>query len=443
MSKVLDKTESLCPVCLSEINAKVIKEQGKVFITKKCSEHGYFKSEHAWEDPLLYKKLSGFCDLRPHNKVDHTLDVTSRCNMECPFCFGVNEVEEPSSEEIMEKVGRLNRGMVLIYGGEPTTRDDLADIIRSITEKDLKSNLLTNGIELNPTKTKRFEESGLDRVQLQFDSADDEINVKLRGRKLKKEKLSAIYSLNRTEINLTLFMVAFQENIQQIPNIVSLMANRVKNPMTLIISPTSPEINSDEYQVNYLGTEPIFKEIESCFGITKNDFIACTQFDMLISKLMKEIGIDRRSPSPCEATTYVYSRGDLRSLNEIINLKKLTNILRNNIMESDKLIDLKGLVKEIIKNKIIIEVKEIPFLMLNAFKIILNALKDQKRDRNPTDLFALVVNPSQDRYNYDKRFIDNCNLESLCDREYVSFCERNIRKAGPKEEEKLDESFLN
>ena len=48
MTKILEKTESICPECFKEgkinkIPAEVIEEDGKVFITKTCKKHGSFK----------------------------------------------------------------------------------------------------------------------------------------------------------------------------------------------------------------------------------------------------------------------------------------------------------------------------------------------------------------------------------------------------------------
>ena len=56
----LEKIESVCPACYQEgkihkISASIVEEDGKVWITKKCEEHGSFKDIY-FGDADLYKK---------------------------------------------------------------------------------------------------------------------------------------------------------------------------------------------------------------------------------------------------------------------------------------------------------------------------------------------------------------------------------------------------
>ena len=38
-----DYTVSLCPDCLKKVNAKIVFEEGQVFMLKRCREHGFRK----------------------------------------------------------------------------------------------------------------------------------------------------------------------------------------------------------------------------------------------------------------------------------------------------------------------------------------------------------------------------------------------------------------
>ncbi|MCJ7697871.1 MAG: hypothetical protein MUO73_06035 [Thermoplasmata archaeon] len=58
--KELEKTSSVCPACFQEgkihkIDAKIIEEDGKVWITKNCGDHGDFKDIY-FGDVNLYKR---------------------------------------------------------------------------------------------------------------------------------------------------------------------------------------------------------------------------------------------------------------------------------------------------------------------------------------------------------------------------------------------------
>ncbi|RZJ28132.1 MAG: radical SAM protein, partial [Chryseobacterium sp.] len=42
-----DYTISLCPECLKRVGAKIIIENDAVFMTKRCPDHGFFKTKIA------------------------------------------------------------------------------------------------------------------------------------------------------------------------------------------------------------------------------------------------------------------------------------------------------------------------------------------------------------------------------------------------------------
>ena len=58
--KELEKIKSVCPSCyqqglIEKIDAKIIEENGKVWIIKKCKKHGSFKDIY-FNDSKIYKK---------------------------------------------------------------------------------------------------------------------------------------------------------------------------------------------------------------------------------------------------------------------------------------------------------------------------------------------------------------------------------------------------
>ncbi len=103
--QILDKTESICPFCfyegfLKKIDANIIEDDGKIWITKICAKHGslkniLFNDEYLYKrwmkfkvtgKPVSYVKKSLFND--PELYVEHTsqtvltnLVVTNRCNL--------------------------------------------------------------------------------------------------------------------------------------------------------------------------------------------------------------------------------------------------------------------------------------------------------------------------------------------------------------------------
>jgi uncharacterized radical SAM superfamily Fe-S cluster-containing enzyme len=54
-----DYTISLCPECLKRVGAKIIIEDEAVFMTKRCPDHGFFKTKIA-SDVHYYKNIRNY-----------------------------------------------------------------------------------------------------------------------------------------------------------------------------------------------------------------------------------------------------------------------------------------------------------------------------------------------------------------------------------------------
>ncbi|MFR5336141.1 MAG: radical SAM protein [Blautia producta] len=238
--EVLGETQSVCPKCLKMIPAwKIMREKG-VYLVKNCPEHGRFEaliwegsleSYRAWGEHVQPADLIG--DAKPEEKgcpldcglcENHErkgccvlLEVTQRCNLNCPICFasaGETVGEDISLEALgeqmdflMEHGGPFN---LQLSGGEPTMREDLPEIIRMGKEKGFTFfQLNTNGIRLAKEAgyAKKLKQAGLSCVFLQFDSLRDSVYETLRGRKLLKEKLQAIDACKEAGLGVVLVPV--------------------------------------------------------------------------------------------------------------------------------------------------------------------------------------------------------------------------------------------
>jgi uncharacterized radical SAM superfamily Fe-S cluster-containing enzyme len=211
--KELEKTHSVCPACFQDgkihkIDAKIVEDDGKVWITKRCEEHGAFKDIYFGDVNLYYRwmkfekqgetnpdvKTSMFGDpglyaAHHSQSVLTNLLVTNRCNLRCGYCFmnagASGYVYEPSLEEIgrMLAQARKERPMgskaIQITGGEPTIREDLFDIIRLAREAGYSHvQLNSNGIKLAESVEycKKLKEAKVNTVYMSFDGVTKETN---------------------------------------------------------------------------------------------------------------------------------------------------------------------------------------------------------------------------------------------------------------------------
>lgn len=233
------RTKSVCPVCLRVLEAqKTVGEHG-IYLNKTCPEHGAF-SALIWEgsikeyfmwngessaiDPPVNGKEPqrgcpndcGLCSAHLRKGCCMLLELTRRCNLECPVCYASAGKcgDDPNIEDIerqydflMAHGGPFN---IQLSGGEPTLREDLPEIIWLGRQKGFTFfQLNTNGIRLaaEPDYGKSLKAAGLNTVFLQFDGMSDAVYEALRGRPLLREKLAAIESCAAAGLGIVLVPV--------------------------------------------------------------------------------------------------------------------------------------------------------------------------------------------------------------------------------------------
>lgn len=231
MEKLIRTTRSLCPVCLSNLPARMMeREDGQIFLTRTCPEHGTCSVPvwrgkvdfHRWvqyaqppaeTDGLHCPEHCGICPEHQIGTCCILLEVTRRCNLHCRFCFadGGTQEADPSLQELKEAVldivRQCGQPLLQLSGGEPTLRDDLPELVRFAREAGVSYvQLNTNGIRLakDPAYARALKEAGLDIVFLQFDGTNDRIYEYLRGKPLLDIKTRAIEVCSDLQVGVTL-----------------------------------------------------------------------------------------------------------------------------------------------------------------------------------------------------------------------------------------------
>lgn len=104
--------------------------------------------------------------------------LSKGCNLKCKMC-GVVEAriheKELNLNEIRllaDKLDKLKVGVLILTGGEPFIRKDLADIVRIFSQKGIDVKLQTNGTLAREEDVKRVVESGLNEVTISLDTLD-------------------------------------------------------------------------------------------------------------------------------------------------------------------------------------------------------------------------------------------------------------------------------
>jgi pyrroloquinoline quinone biosynthesis protein E len=109
--------------------------------------------------------------------------ITSRCNLDCPFCYRENS-KDMKTEQITDFIDVLSQMGVFqlaIGGGEPLLRDDLAYIIDYCYGKGIVPNLTTNGTLLTESFIEKI--SGkVGQVNLSFNDCFDQKGIDNDGK---------------------------------------------------------------------------------------------------------------------------------------------------------------------------------------------------------------------------------------------------------------------
>lgn len=117
---------------------------------------------------------------RPYGRpVTCVWEVTMGCNMRCGHC-GSSCAEplkdELTSEEALglcEQLADLGLKWVTLSGGEPTTRRDLPELVRRLTQLGVSVNIITNGWLLNQRLVQQLKESGVATIAISIDGTGE------------------------------------------------------------------------------------------------------------------------------------------------------------------------------------------------------------------------------------------------------------------------------
>ena len=156
-------------------------------------------------------------------------ELTHRCPLHCVYCSNPLELQTRSVELSTEDWSRVFReaaalGVLQVdfTGGEPLTRHDILELIRTARAAGLYVNLITSGLPLDEAKLASLVEAGLDHFQLSFQGAHEEIAQEISGTKAHAQKLRVLEWLKRHRLAVTLNFVIHRRNIDQLPEMLAL-----------------------------------------------------------------------------------------------------------------------------------------------------------------------------------------------------------------------------
>ena len=235
-----DVAISICSTCYRRVDAKIVFEDAKVWMLKRCPEHGhervlvaddvdyYRRSREVFiktpEQPMVYNTPikygcpydCGLCPDHEQHSCVALVEICDACNLTCPICYagsGQHRTEYRTVEQISAMLDCVVRNekqpdIVQISGGEPTLHPDFFRVLEMCKERPIRHLMVnTNGIKIAQDEEFARRLAGFMpefEIYLQFDSLERDPLMQLRGADLQSIRAKTLERLNRLGISTTL-----------------------------------------------------------------------------------------------------------------------------------------------------------------------------------------------------------------------------------------------
>lgn len=234
-------TRSICPECKRVIDAQILLRENKVFMRKRCPEHGWFEAL-LFSDAQLYTEIARYnkpgtlplqfatevrdgcphdCGLCPEHQQHACLgiiEVNQACNLDCPLCFAGSgthfaqdgwQLTRAQVEFMLDSfvAAEGNPEVIQFSGGEPTLHPQIIDFVELAQAKGISYVMInTNGIKIARDDRLLAELARVKpQIYLQFDGFEPSTNLALRGRAdLLETKLRALDRLAEVDVRVVL-----------------------------------------------------------------------------------------------------------------------------------------------------------------------------------------------------------------------------------------------
>lgn len=328
-----------CDSCKRLVSAVHVEEGGKVYFVKTCPQCGETRDllsgdarrydiKRELDGGYNYTGCAVNClDCPKHKKPTFVfLDVTNRCNLNCPICINntpsMGFTFDPPIEYFENVFKELSafpvRPAVQLFGGEPTVRKDLFDIIKMCQSYGLAARVVTNGVKLADREyCKRLVESKA-TILIAYDGANPNTYSLLRqagsSLPLKQKAIENLVELGAKKVGL-MTCIGKGINDNELPDLIRFCHDRRNTirginfmPLVHTWDPAKLDLNPER-----MTSEDIEQTLKNCFPGLETDFVPAGVFGR-IPHLVKSLKI---KPPPfagahpnCESFYLLVSNGE-------------------------------------------------------------------------------------------------------------------------------------
>ena len=330
----------VCNQCKKRVPLDHVIRDGRVFVRKDCPDCGITEALVS-TDAGMWRRKREVCHYDPDRPISCTLqcescarphkprmvfvDVTNRCNMNCPICIanipGMGfEFHPPFSyfEKVLGALAKMEpKPLVQLFGGEPTVRKDIFEIIDLGRRLGLDLRIVTNGLKLADEEfCKRICDAKV-HVLLAFDGKDPEIYARLRKNPSAYEKkLKALENLKKysKHKNTIMCCVARKINDKHMRGLIDFCHENRACIKCMHMIPLTETWEEGEFETDIATTtEDVEKIIDEAFPGERAEFLPAgiTEHMKQITRFFGGARLKFGGVHPnCESATYLFSDGE-------------------------------------------------------------------------------------------------------------------------------------
>ncbi|NLW50033.1 MAG: radical SAM protein [Candidatus Brocadiaceae bacterium] len=331
----------VCEKCRARVPVEHVIRDGQVYLARTCPTCGYSEAvvsndADAWQakrrlarfDPARVPACSLTCDTCfAHGSPRMVfLDVTNRCNMNCPICVANVpsmrfEFYPPRQyfERIFKGLSQWEpKPVVHFFGGEPTCRDDLFELIDLGRSFGLTIFVVTNGLKLaDEDYCRRLCEKDVP-ILLGFDGRAPEIYAGMRkNTSVAAKKIQALENMRRfskRRQNIIMCCCARGINDRHMADTIAFCHEHRSHLKGLYLLPLTETWDNDRYETTAVTT---IEDVEQMVDAALDEPVEFLPLGMQneFTGILSSVGAGHRetfqSVHPnCESATLLISDGE-------------------------------------------------------------------------------------------------------------------------------------
>jgi len=290
---------AFCNTCQKLVPADTVEREGRMYLAKHCPECGETETLISGNARRYMAKRAldaggdqQACRLNCLN-CKHAqpptlifIDITNRCNLNCPICINntpsMGFLFEPPLEYFETIFAHYAtyqpRPAIQLFGGEPTVRDDLFDIIKMAKAHHLAPRVVTNGLKLADEDYCRRLIQTRATILIAYDGANPRTYEELRGSAkvldLKQKALANIRTIGGAKVT---FMTCLARgfNDDEIPEIFALCHEHVGTVRAIYFMPLAHSWDPKDWDFHpeRMTTEDVEEMVDDAFPDDALDFL--------------------------------------------------------------------------------------------------------------------------------------------------------------------------